>query len=143
GEPLEQENVYPLMSWFCDNAYTVAVETGGHINTEFVDKRVIRIIDMKCPDSKMVTLNNYDNLRNLRPHDEIKFVIASRTDYDWAKGIVTEYELPHHAGAVLFSSVFSILPLQTLAEWILEDRLDVRMQVQMHKFIWHPDTRGV
>lgn len=143
GEPLEQENIYPLLSWFCDNAYTVAIETGGHVNTEFVDDRVIRILDMKCPDSKMTPLNNYRNLEVLRTTDEVKFVIASETDYNWAKSLVVEHQLHTKVHAVLFSSVFSILPPLTLTEWILRDNLPVRMQLQMHKFIWEPNTRGV
>lgn len=143
GEPLEQENIYPLMRWLCDEGYTVAVETGGHINTEYVDERVIRIVDMKCPDSKMCTLNNYYNLEILRPHDEVKFVIASEADYVWASQMVQEYSLNERAAAVLFSAVFSQLPLRTLVEWILRDRLPVRFQLQVHKFVWDPEQRGV
>jgi len=143
GEPLEQENVYPLMKYFCNAGYTVAVETGGHINTQFLDERVIRILDMKAPDSKMTPLNCYTNLEILRPHDEVKFVLASRGDYEWAVGIVKNYKLTERCAAVLFSCVFGSLEFQTLAEWMLTDKLDVRMQLQMHKFIWHPQARGV
>ena len=143
GEPLEQENVYPFMKYLCDEGYTVAVETGGHINTEFVDERVIRIIDMKCPDSKMSSLNNYQNLQHLRKHDEVKFVLASREDYVWAKNLVNEYNVTNRCAAVLFSCVFSALKFEQLAAWILEDKLNVKMQLQMHKFIWDPMARGV
>lgn len=143
GEPLEQNNVLPLMSWFCDKGYTVAVETGGHIDTSNVDERVIRIIDMKCPDSKMVTLNNYKNLTMLRKHDEVKFVINSETDYNWAKGIVTDYNLPTSCSAVLFSPTFNSIDYQEFVRWILRDKLDVKFQLQLHKFIWEPTTRGV
>jgi 7-carboxy-7-deazaguanine synthase len=143
GEPLEQVNIYPLMTFLCDKGYTVAIETGGHINTQFVDTRVIKIIDMKCPDSKMSSLNNYDNLLLINAQDEVKFVLASRTDYLWAKQIVEQYQLINSCKAVLFSCVFNQLVFADLAEWILEDRLDVKMQLQMHKFIWDPMARGV
>lgn len=143
GEPLEQVNIYPLMTLLCDKGYTVAIETGGHINTQFVDKRVIKIIDMKCPDSKMSSLNNYENLHLINAHDEIKFVLASRTDYQWAKQIIEQYQLINKCSAVLFSCVFNQLAFADLAAWILEDRLNVKMQLQMHKFIWDPTARGV
>jgi 7-carboxy-7-deazaguanine synthase len=143
GEPLEQHAVLPLMSLLCDEGYTVAVETGGHIDCRYVDPRIIKIIDMKCPDSKMMSLNNYDNLTILQSHDEIKFVIASREDYEWAKKITADYDLTHKAAAVLFSAVFSTLEFKQLVEWILEDRLDVRFQLQVHKFVWDPNQRGV
>ena len=143
GEPLEQANIYPLMTFLCDKGYTVAIETGGHINTQFVDTRVIKIIDMKCPDSKMSSLNNYENLLLINAQDEVKFVLASRTDYLWAKQIVEQYQLINSCKAVLFSCVFNQLAFADLAEWILEDRLDVKMQLQMHKFIWDPMARGV
>lgn len=143
GEPLEQVNIYPLMTFLCDKGYTVAIETGGHINTQFVDTRVIKIIDMKCPDSKMSSLNNYDNLLLINAQDEVKFVLASRTDYLWAKQIVEQYQLINSCKAVLFSCVFNQLAFADLAEWILKDRLDVKMQLQMHKFIWDPMARGV
>jgi len=143
GEPLEQENIYPLLTWFCNNNYTVAIETGGHVNTEFVDERVVRIIDMKCPDSKMMSLNNHRNLEVLRKTDEVKFVIASEQDYQWAKELVLSNQLHQKVEAVLFSSVFSILSPLLLTNWILSDNLPVRMQLQMHKFIWEPNTRGV
>ena len=143
GEPLEQNNVLPLMSILCDEGYTVAVETGGHVDCHYVDERVIKIIDMKCPDSKMVSLNNYDNLRILQPHDEVKFVIASRNDYEWAKDIVQQYDLCNKTAAVLFSAVFNAIEFKQLVEWILEDELDVRFQLQIHKFVWDPNTRGV
>lgn len=143
GEPLEQNNVLPLMSILCDEGYTVAVETGGHVDCRYVDERVIKIIDMKCPDSKMVSLNNYDNLRILQTHDEVKFVIASRNDYEWARDIVQQYDLCNKTAAVLFSAVFNAIEFKQLVEWILEDELDVRFQLQIHKFVWDPNTRGV
>lgn len=143
GEPLEQFAIHGLMKEFCDAGYTVAVETGGHIDISFIDPRVIRIMDVKCPDSKMSTLNHLPNLRTLTKNDEVKFVLASRGDYEWARNIISEFDLTHVCGAVLMSCVFDALPFKSLAEWILEDRLNVRMQLQMHKFIWDPSMRGV
>jgi 7-carboxy-7-deazaguanine synthase len=143
GEPLEQPNVFALMKYYCDEGFTVAVETGGHIDTEPCDERVIRIIDMKTPSSKMMKLNNYKNLDILRPHDEVKFVIGSREDYEWSKTLVLERNLDKHCASVLISPVFGTLEFKTIVEWILEDHLPVRFQLQMHKFIWHPEARGV
>lgn len=143
GEPLEQFAIHGLMKEFCDAGYTVAVETGGHIDISFIDPRVIRIMDVKCPDSKMSSLNHMPNLQVLTKNDEVKFVLASREDYEWARGIIHEYDLTRVCGAVLMSCVFDALPFKSLAEWILEDRLNVRMQLQMHKFIWDPSMRGV
>jgi 7-carboxy-7-deazaguanine synthase len=143
GEPLEQENTFALMKFFCDEGYEVAVETGGHIDTELVDERVIKIIDMKTPGSKMVRLNDYKNLDVLKPHDEVKFVLDSREDYEWAQGIVKKHGLVAKTAAVLFSAVFGKIDLRELAEWILQDNTGVRMQLQMHKYIWEPNARGV
>lgn len=143
GEPLEQADTFALMSWLCDQGYEVAVETGGHIDVAPVDERVIRIIDLKCPDSKMVTLNYLPNLDHLRPTDEIKFVIASREDYEWARTMIRVQHLSERTAAVLMSCVFGTIEFHTLVEWILEDKLDVRFQLQMHKFVWDPNMRGV
>jgi 7-carboxy-7-deazaguanine synthase len=143
GEPLEQPSVFALMKYYCDEGFTVAVETGGHVDTAPCDERVIRIIDMKTPSSKMMPMNMYSNCMNLRPHDEVKFVIGSREDYEWSRGIVQQYDLHTHTAAVLFSPVFGTVEYKTIVEWILADRLPVRFQLQMHKFIWHPDERGV
>ena len=143
GEPLEQPDVVPLMTLLCDTGYTVAVETGGHIDIAPLDPRVICIMDVKCPDSKMVTLNRLENLTILRAHDEVKFVIASRADYEYARNIVREYALETKIAAVLMSCVFDKLTFLELVGWILEDKLNVRFQLQMHKFIWSPETRGV
>jgi 7-carboxy-7-deazaguanine synthase len=143
GEPLEQPAVIPLMTLLCDRGFTVAVETGGHMDTSVLDPRVIAIVDVKCPDSRMSTRNRLENLHHLRPHDEVKFVIASRGDYDYAREIVRAYDLEKRAGAVLMSCVFGTIRFVDLVEWILADRLNVRFQLQMHKFIWSPETRGV
>ncbi|CAN5411912.1 7-carboxy-7-deazaguanine synthase QueE [soil metagenome] len=143
GEPLEQPEVLPLMAHLCDVGYTVAVETGGHIEVSSVDTRVVRIVDVKCPDSKMEPLNHWENLEALRPSDEIKFVLASRRDYEFARDVIRRYDLPRLTTAVLLSCVFGALEFRDVVEWILADKLDVRFQLQMHKFIWHPETRGV
>lgn len=143
GEPLEQPEVLPLMTHFCDAGYTVAVETGGHMDVSSVDSRVVRIIDVKCPDSKMEPLNHWENLEALRSSDEIKFVLASRRDYEFARDVIQRYDLSRSTTAVLLSCVFGALEFKDVVEWILADKLDVRFQLQMHKFIWHPETRGV
>jgi 7-carboxy-7-deazaguanine synthase len=143
GEPLEQWGSFELMRLLCDEGYLVAVETGGHVDIEPLDPRIICILDVKCPASRMTPLNRYRNLELLRPHDEVKFVIADRTDYEWAWGIAKQYRLPERVAAVLFSPAFGLLEPKTLAEWILQDRLPVRLQLQLHKYIWDPSQRGV
>ena len=143
GEPLEQPNVFPLMKRLCDEGFTVAVETGGHVDISPCDERVIRIIDMKTPSSKMSSMNKYENLDALRLLDEVKFVVGSREDYEWARELTLQRGLAEKTAAVLFSPVFGKIEYKELAAWILEDRLPVRFQLQMHKFIWRPDERGV
>jgi len=137
GEPLLQPSVLPLMTRLCDAGQTVLLETSGSLDIAPVDPRVIRIMDWKCPSSGESDKNRQANLRHLTAKDEVKFVIADRADYDWAKR-----HLPP-CGHVLFSPVWEKLPLRTLAEWILADRLPVRLQTQWHKHIWGPDARGV
>lgn len=143
GEPLEQHAVIPLMSLLCEQGFTVAVETGGHVDVSGIDVRVIKILDVKCPDSKMDTLNMWSNLDVLTMHDEVKFVIASRADYDWAVDVMVRHSLVKKASAILFSAAYPILEHVELVQWILADKLPVRFQLQMHKYIWHPTTRGV
>lgn len=143
GEPLEQFGVFPLMAQLCDRGYEVAVETGGHVDTSLVDKRVIKIMDIKCPDSKMDSLNYWESVKALTMDDEVKFVIASRTDYDYAKEVIAKYDLSKNTNAVLMSTVFHTITFEELVNWILEDSLNVRFQLQTHKFVWDPDTRGV
>lgn len=143
GEPLEQPGVFSLMSALCDKDYEVVVETGGHVDISLVDPRVFRIVDIKCPDSKMMTLNRYQNISCLNSNDEVKFVIGSVHDYEWAKEMIEEFDLHSKAGAILMSCAYGILPYNVLAEWILKDNLNVRFQPQLHKFIWEPDRRGV
>jgi len=142
GEPLLQSEVYELMTRLCDLGFSVMLETGGHILVDKVDARIKKIIDMKTPSSGMLRKNDYRNLEIAAPTDEIKFVIGSRLDYDWAKQVIEQYRLTERL-TVLMSVVFGELSPQTLAEWILADRLPVRFQLQMHKYIWSPETRGV
>lgn len=142
GEPLEQPEIAGIMHALCEEGFTVAVETAGYIDTEILDPRVVKIIDVKCPGSKMVKMNNYKNLEIAGKNDEIKFVIGTREDYEFAKKITEDYNLSGKCGAVLFSPVFRS-NYEKLVDWILEDKLNVRLQLQIHKFIWHPDKRGV
>lgn len=142
GEPLLQPNVLPLLMRLCDLGLTVLLETSGTEDIANVDPRVIKIMDIKSPSSGESDKNRYANLRHLTAKDEIKFVLADRADYDWAKRQLTEHDLANRC-AVLFSPVWGKVPLKTLAEWILADRLPVRLQPQWQKHIWGPDTRGV
>jgi 7-carboxy-7-deazaguanine synthase len=142
GEPLEQEEVYPLMQSLLDRGYSVMLETGGHVSIERVPKPVIKVIDIKCPDSHEGHTVFWGNIDVAEPHDEFKFVISSREDYEWSKRIYTEKlrDKPH---PVLFSPSHDELPAVNLARWILDDGLPVRLQLQLHKYIWGADVRGV
>ena len=142
GEPLLQDDVYPLMERLLDAGHTVLLETGGHRPIDRVPADVVKIVDVKCPGSGESAKNCWANLDVLAPHDEVKFVIADRADYEFARGVVTT-KLAGRSGAVLFSPVHGTLNPQTLAEWVLADRLPVRVQLQLHKLIWDPATRGV
>lgn len=142
GEPLLQENVLPFMSRLCDEKYTVLLETGGHMDIAQVDKRVKRIMDIKCPSSNESHKTFWPNIEKLNSNDQVKFVIGDFEDYQFAKEIINKYNL-NEICTILLSPVFGEINAQQLAEWILEDNLPVRMQLQMHKFIWEPETRGV
>jgi 7-carboxy-7-deazaguanine synthase len=142
GEPLAQPESLPLMTGLCDAGYTVLLETSGAINIAPVDPRVHIILDVKCPGSGMMDRMYWPNLSQLAAKDEAKFVLADRTDYDWAREILARYDLASRC-TVHFSPVFGSLDMRELAEWILADRLPVRFQLQMHKYIWAPDMRGV
>jgi len=142
GEPLLQPNTLPLLTRLCDLGLTVLLETNGAEDIAPVDPRVIKIMDIKCPGSGESDQNRYSNLRHLTAKDEVKFVIADRADYDWAKRLLAEHDLAGRC-VVLFSPVWGQLPLKTLAEWILADRLPVRLQTQWQKHIWGADARGV
>ncbi len=142
GEPLFQENVHDLLKQLCDEGFEVLLETGGSLDIATTDSRVKRIVDFKCPSSAMMKKNMWENARHLKSGDEVKFVIGSREDYDWSKEKIREYNIDA-ACPVLMSVVFGKLEPVQLAEWILKDGLNVRYQLQMHKYIWHPETRGV
>lgn len=141
GEPLLQKAVHPLISKLLDAGKEVLIETGGSLDISKVDPRAVLIYDIKCPDSGMVNKNRWENLGLLRQHDEVKFVVSSRHDYEWAKQVMSERELVP-GRTVLFSATWRQLPPEQLAEWILEDRLPVRLQVQLHKILWG-ERRGV
>ena len=143
GEPLLQREVYPLMDRLLDSGKTVMVETGGHMSIENVPASVIKIVDVKCPGSGESHRNHWENLGNLCPKDEVKFVIKDRTDYEYARDVVCRHDLTGRVAAVLFSPVHGVLDPKDLAAWILEDKLEVRLQLQVHKFIWGADARGV
>ncbi len=142
GEPLVQNEALSLMKLLCNSGYEVMLETGGSLPIKDIDERVMIILDLKCPSSKMVKKNLFDNLNYIKRSDEIKFVIGNREDYDWAKEQITQYDLLSKTN-ILFSVVFGLLEPVKLVEWILHDNLQVRFQLQMHKFIWEPNTKGV
>ena len=143
GEPLLQKDVYPLMRRLLDEGRTVLLETGGHRSAEEVPEGVIRVIDVKCPGSGESEKTCWENLDRLRPTDEVKFVIKDRTDYEYARDVASRHDLIRRSAAVLFSPVHGVLAPKTLAEWILADRLAVRLQLQAHKYVWGADVRGV
>ena len=142
GEPLVQTQSLDLMKRLCDEGYEVMLETGGSLSIKEVDPRVMVIMDLKCPSSGMMRKNYYENINYLKKTDELKFVIGSREDYDWMKEIMEKYKLDKKF-AILVSVVFDQLEPVTLVEWVLEDKLNVRFQLQMHKFIWDPAAKGV
>jgi 7-carboxy-7-deazaguanine synthase len=143
GEPLLQKDVYPLMERLLGEGRMVMLETGGHRSVSAVPAGVHRIIDVKCPGSGESEKNCWANLDDLRPIDEVKFVIKDRADYEYARAIVRERSLHERCAAVLFSPVHGVMNNRELAEWILADSLPVRLQLQAHKYIWDPSTRGV
>ena len=143
GEPLLQDDVYPLMRSLLDRGSTVLLETGGHRSTAEVPAAVVTILDVKCPGSGEAHRNDWSNLERLRPHDEVKFVVQDREDYEFARDVITKHRLKERAAAVHLSPVHGVMDLRLLSEWVLADRLPARVQVQLHKYIWDPDTRGV
>lgn len=140
GEPLAQKESFDLIARLCDEGYEVLIETSGSIDTEPVDPRAKIILDVKCPGSGEESKNYWPNLERLRPHDEVKFVIADRVDYEYARNLTREKLVGR---TVLFSPVWGAMPLEDLAAWMLEDGVDARMQVQLHKLIWGAEARGV
>lgn len=146
GEPLAQPACLVLLARLCDAGKTVLLETAGSHDVAPVDRRVHIIMDLKCPGSGEESRNRWANLAHLRPGmDELKFVLADRADYEWAKAKIAEHGLAQRVKALLFSPVFGKLEYQSLAEWMLADRLpeNARFQLQLHKHVWHPETRGV
>jgi 7-carboxy-7-deazaguanine synthase len=142
GEPLIQKNIVKLITLLKKNKYKIFVETNGAVNIDSLPVNIIRIIDIKCPDSGMNKEMDWNNLERLRGADEVKFVISSKKDYEWAKRILRKHNLPNKTN-VLFGSAYGKLKPESLAEWILKDKLDVRLQLQIHKYIWPDKQRGV
>ncbi|HKJ82099.1 MAG TPA: radical SAM protein [Ignavibacteriaceae bacterium] len=142
GEPLVQDECLELMKKLGEKGYEVLLETGGSLPIKNVDSKVKVIMDLKCPSSAMEKKNFYENIEFLKPMDEVKFVIGTREDYKWTKKIISKYNLINKC-EVLFSVVFGQLEPLTLVNWVLEDKLKVRFQLQMHKFIWNPSEKGV
>jgi len=142
GEPLLQDEVYPLMQRLLDGGHTVMLEAGGHRPIDRVPAPVIKVVDVKCPGSGEADKNYWPNLERLAAHDEVKFVIADRADYEFARDVVGK-KLKDRSNPILLSPVHGTLDPKQLSEWVLADRLPVQVQLQLHKFIWHPSTRGV
>jgi len=143
GEPLLQQNVLPLMTLLADAGRTILLETSGAHDISAVDSRVHRIMDLKTPGSGEVERNLFSNIDYLTPRDEVKFVIGSREDYEWSRAQLRGHRLAERCHAVLFSPIFGRIDPREIVEWILADKLPVRFQLQMHKFIWTPTQRGV
>jgi 7-carboxy-7-deazaguanine synthase len=143
GEPLLQEDVYPLMDRLLATGHCVMLETGGHRPIDRVPAAVVKVVDVKCPGSGESGKNDWRNLDRLASHDEVKFVIQDRADYEYARGVIARYDLPRRAAAILISPVHGVMDPKALSEWMLADHLPARLQLQLHKFIWAPDTRGV
>jgi 7-carboxy-7-deazaguanine synthase len=143
GEPLLQDDVYPLMDALLDRGRTVLLETGGHRSTARVPGPVVTILDVKCPGSGEAHRIDWSNIERLRPHDEVKFVLKDRADYEYARDVIGRHRLADRAAAVHLSPVHGVLDARMLSEWVLADSLPARVQLQIHKFIWDPETRGV
>ncbi len=142
GEPLLQDEVYPLLKILLNEGYHVLVETSGSLPINQIDPRAIIVMDIKCPGSGMQHAVHWENIKWLKNRDEVKFVIADRNDFDWTKEVLTQHpEL--YGKTILFSPVFGRMDPRHLAEWILEENLPVRLQLQLHKYIWDPEMRGV
>lgn len=143
GEPLLQEDVYPLMDRLLARGLTVMLETGGHRPVTHVPPAVVKIVDVKCPGSGEASKNDWGNLDRLSPHDELKFVVQDRADYEFARELIGRHALSSRCAAILISPVHGVLDPKTLSDWMLADHLPARLQLQMHKYIWSPSTRGV
>jgi 7-carboxy-7-deazaguanine synthase len=144
GEPLAQKDAFQLIERLCDEGYEVLIETGGFFPTDSIDKRARIILDVKCPASGEAERNDWRNLEHLRAEmDEVKFVIANVADWNFARAIIDRYRLEQCTKAILISPAWDRVELKELAQWITESRLNVRMQLQLHKYIWGPEVRGV
>ncbi len=143
GEPLLQEDVYPLMERLVAGGREVLLETGGHRSIERVPPGVVRIVDVKCPGSGESDRNDWANLGRLAAADEVKFVIRDRGDYEFARDVIARHGLAGRVAAILMSPVHDVLEPRALSEWMLQDHLPARLQLQLHKYIWDPATRGV
>jgi len=143
GEPLLQKNVLPLMAQLCDARKTVLIETSGAHDISQIDPRVHRIMDLKTPSSGECARNRMENIPHLTRGDEVKFVLGSREDYEWAREQIATHQLGDRVGTVLLSPVFGKIDPRDIVTWMLADKLPVRFQLQMHKFIWDPKTKGV
>jgi 7-carboxy-7-deazaguanine synthase len=142
GEPLIQKNVYPFMKLLCDQGYKVMLETAGHMDISAVDHRVKKIMDLKCPSSGEMEKVYWPNINHLNSEDEVKFVISDRQDFAWAGEVMNKYRLSEKCH-ILFSPNFGKIEYDQLAEWILQEQFPVRLQLQLHKFIWSADKKGV
>jgi 7-carboxy-7-deazaguanine synthase len=144
GEPLAQREAFDLITRLCDEGYEVLIETGGYVSTAEVDQRAKIVLDIKCPASGEAERNDWSNLERLRPgQDEVKFVVADRGDWEFATKTIAEYDLDQRTKAILISPAWGSIDLQELASWITQSGLNVRMQLQLHKYIWGPDVHGV
>jgi 7-carboxy-7-deazaguanine synthase len=143
GEPLLQPAVFPLLAELCDAGRTVLVETSGEADVSCVDARVHKVMDLKCPASGESHRNRWSNLDHIGPRDEIKFVLADRADYQWMRETIVARRLAHHTPNLLASTVFGTLAPRDLVAWVLQDALPVRVQLQMHKYVWGPGATGV
>jgi 7-carboxy-7-deazaguanine synthase len=143
GEPLLQEDVYGLMERLLAGGCTVLLETGGHRSIARVPGGAIAVVDVKCPGSGEAGKVDWENMARLRPHDQVKFVIRDRADYEYARDVLARYDLASRTAAVLFSPVHGVLDPRDLSAWVLAERLPVRVQLQVHKYIWGADARGV
>ncbi len=144
GEPLAQREAFDLIKRLCDDNYEVLIETGGYVSTAEVDPRASVILDVKCPASGEAERNHWPNLESLRPNlDELKFVVTDLNDWDFARKVIKDYGLEHRAKAILISPAWGLIDLKELASWIAESGMNLRMQLQLHKYIWGPETRGV
>lgn len=143
GEPLLQPGVLPLMTELCDAGRTVLIETSGEADVSRVDPRVHKIMDLKAPGSGESARNRWSNLDHIGAGDELKFVLANRGDYEWMRDVIRSRDLPRRTPHLLASTVFGKLATKQLVEWVLADKLPVRVQLQMHKYVWAPEAQGV